>query len=95
MSHDEFQKYWLILTKKDAETDTYCKEVLDRVISIIDEKDYSHLYDMMCSYDKIVKRYDELMSGKKYKYGEHPFWCYVFGSTDLLMKDLTCEFKEN
>lgn len=92
MPHDEFQQYWLSLVKKDAETDEYCKELLDTITRIIDTKDYSHLYYVMQSYDKVVKEWEKLKYGTTYKSErEYPFWCYCMGSTDTLMKDLFLE----
>lgn len=91
LSESEFQQYWLSLAKRDAETDVYENEILKTTISIIEEKNYSHLFYLLKKYDKYVKMYQELKYGVKYKDDRYPFWCYCLGSTDVIIKDLPFE----
>lgn len=77
MSHAEFQEHWLNLSEKYAKVDPYCKELLEMAKKIIDEKDYSHLYNLLEAYDRVFKELMGLQHGIKYKDREYPFWCYA------------------
>lgn len=82
-TQDEWNRYYLHLAEKQAETDEYFREILRASKRMIDEKDYSGLVAVYQNYDKLVKEmYDRQLDSagvaqkERWKDLTLPFWCY-------------------
>lgn len=70
-THEEYHQQLI----KDAETDSYTREILRSAENIIEGKDYSQICAVLKNYDLLIKQY---MSRSEEM--DLPFWCYCLFS---------------
>lgn len=74
-THEEYQNWYHQQLIKEAEIDSYTKEILRSAENIIEGEDYSQIFAILKNYDLLVKQHMNRSEEM-----DLPFWCYcLFG----------------